>query len=600
MGLDCIPHQVLEACCLAIDLASLPHADRTVIGERGVTLSGGQKQRIALARAAYAQPTTLLLDDVLSAVDAPTGRFIFNALFGRTSGLLHHTACILITHATQFAPLASRCLMLHDGEVIGYGSVDELRSLASKHATAITTVTGNGKLASKDDSQAKQQSPGVLDEAVGISSALPEKSAEKSAKKSAGLKLVAEFLMSAVVSVGAGEKAQQQVEGGDGALLAEQAERITVEDASIDDALEDRLSKQVCGDGGDSGGDSGSDSGSDSGGDASGRVAKHASDSNALSELCPEICPEICPNTPASNTLSELIDQQGLSGAASADFKKEGAATEERLGLHSIVAWVGAMGGCSWLLLELAFFVGERGTYVGADTWLSVWASASDATVPTNGFYRTIGFGPVGSFDDTRRYMIVWAILIGCNAFFAFARTAWFVHGGARAAEAIFVRLLHGIVRSPMAFFDTTPVGRLTARLAYDTEILDGLLVQKGLTVMASIWWLISGLSVILSIVTFVAVALLPCGLIYTTFHLMYLRSGVQIQRLFAQSQSPLVSHIEESLAGGATIRSFGQSGRFRNRLMVLNDDASAAFVAFVAVGRWLAVRPMGTRGPSL
>jgi ABC-type multidrug transport system fused ATPase/permease subunit len=249
------------------------------------------------------------------------------------------------------------------------------------------------------------------------------------------------------------------------------------------------------------------------------------------------------------------------------------------------------MGGCSWLLLELAFFLGERGTYVGADTWLSVWASASDATVPTNGFYRTIGFGPVGSFDDTRRYMIVWAILIGCNAFFAFARTAWFVQGGARAAEAIFVRLLHGIVRSPMAFFDTTPVGRLTARLAYDTEILDGLLVQKGLTVMASIWWLISGLSVILSIVPFVAVALLPCGLIYTTFHLMYLRSGVQIQRLFAQSQSPLVSHIEESLAGGATIRSFGQTGRFRSRLMVLNDDASAAFVAFVAVGRWLAVR---------
>jgi ABC-type proline/glycine betaine transport system ATPase subunit len=270
---------VLEACCLAIDLASLPHADRTVIGERGVTLSGGQKQRIALARAAYARPTTLLLDDVLSAVDAPTGRHIFNALFGRTSGLLRHTACILITHATQFAPLASRCLLLHDGEVIGYGSVDELRSLASKapspdetdadetvadetdadqtvadetfadetdadetdarrhrrslasmHATATTTVTCNGELARKDDSQAKQQSHGVLDETVSISSALPE--------KSAGLKLVAEFLVSAVVSVDAGEKAQQQMERGDGALLAEQAERITAEDASIDDAMD--------------------------------------------------------------------------------------------------------------------------------------------------------------------------------------------------------------------------------------------------------------------------------------------------------------------------------------------------------------------------
>eukprot|EP00965_Chrysotila_dentata_P061434 2034907-Pleurochrysis_carterae.AAC.1 len=30
--------RVLRACALAPDLAALPHADRTVIGERGVTL----------------------------------------------------------------------------------------------------------------------------------------------------------------------------------------------------------------------------------------------------------------------------------------------------------------------------------------------------------------------------------------------------------------------------------------------------------------------------------------------------------------------------------------------------------------------------------
>jgi ABC-type multidrug transport system fused ATPase/permease subunit len=65
----------------------LPALDRTVVGERGVTLSGGQKSRVALARAVYARPSAILLDDPLSALDAETGRAIFTALLGGDSSL---------------------------------------------------------------------------------------------------------------------------------------------------------------------------------------------------------------------------------------------------------------------------------------------------------------------------------------------------------------------------------------------------------------------------------------------------------------------------------------------------------------------------------
>jgi len=45
--------QVVKVCALEQDFRLLPHGDRTIVGERGVTASGGQRARINLARCGY-------------------------------------------------------------------------------------------------------------------------------------------------------------------------------------------------------------------------------------------------------------------------------------------------------------------------------------------------------------------------------------------------------------------------------------------------------------------------------------------------------------------------------------------------------------------
>lgn len=42
--------EVIRVCALERDLTLMPHGDRTLVGEKGVSLSGGQKARINLAR----------------------------------------------------------------------------------------------------------------------------------------------------------------------------------------------------------------------------------------------------------------------------------------------------------------------------------------------------------------------------------------------------------------------------------------------------------------------------------------------------------------------------------------------------------------------
>ncbi|CAK8998694.1 Metal resistance protein YCF1 (ABC-type Cd(2+) transporter) (ABC-type glutathione-S-conjugate transporter) (Yeast cadmium factor 1) [Durusdinium trenchii] len=91
--------QCLRDAVLEQDLDALQDGDRTLVGENGVQLSGGQKARIAFARALYSDADCMFLDDVLSAVDASTGQFIWeNTLTKR----LAEKTVVLVTHQVQY------------------------------------------------------------------------------------------------------------------------------------------------------------------------------------------------------------------------------------------------------------------------------------------------------------------------------------------------------------------------------------------------------------------------------------------------------------------------------------------------------------------
>ncbi|KAH9250817.1 hypothetical protein BASA81_011406 [Batrachochytrium salamandrivorans] len=140
--------RVIYSCALTSDFEVLEGGDMTEVGEKGINLSGGQKQRISLARACYSTSPIVLLDDPLSAVDAPTARHIFDNcildfLAGRT--------CILVTNAVSLClPNTSYLVVVDHGHILASGDpmdvLGSLRDASSMSPFVSGLVDGSAKL----------------------------------------------------------------------------------------------------------------------------------------------------------------------------------------------------------------------------------------------------------------------------------------------------------------------------------------------------------------------------------------------------------------------------------------------------------------------
>ena len=122
-----------QAAAIDQEIESFPHGYQTMIGERGVMLSGGQKQRISIARALIKQPSLLLFDDCLSAVDVQTEQKIAAYL----DGALADKTAIFVTHRIYTHLRIDKVLVLDGGAIVEEGSPGELMAKGGFYAELV-------------------------------------------------------------------------------------------------------------------------------------------------------------------------------------------------------------------------------------------------------------------------------------------------------------------------------------------------------------------------------------------------------------------------------------------------------------------------------
>lgn len=104
------------------EVEQFPDKELTLVGEKGILLSGGQKQRLSLSRALYTPCKLMILDNVLSAVDNETERFLLKQIFDN----MRSQSTLIVSHRASVLEKVDYILVLEGGEIVARGTHHEL------------------------------------------------------------------------------------------------------------------------------------------------------------------------------------------------------------------------------------------------------------------------------------------------------------------------------------------------------------------------------------------------------------------------------------------------------------------------------------------
>ncbi|KAI3439159.1 uncharacterized protein J3R85_005115 [Psidium guajava] len=239
-----------------------------------------------------------------------------------------------------------------------------------------------------------------------------------------------------------------------------------------------------------------------------------------------------------------------------------------------LMRYKGALGGL-WVVavLFICYFSTEV-LRISSSTWLSFWTDQS-----TSENYRP-GF-----------YILVYALLSFGQVTVTLTNAYWLIISSLRAAKRLHDSMLQSILRAPMLFFHTNPMGRIINRFAKDLGDIDRNVAQFVNMFMGQVWQLLSTFVLIGIVSTISLWAIMPLLILFYAAYLYYQSTSREVKRLDSITRSPVYAQFGEALNGLSTIRAY----KAYDRLATINAKAMDNNIRFTLVNvssnRWLTIR---------
>ncbi|XP_074303388.1 ABC transporter C family member 4-like [Silene latifolia] len=187
-----------------------------------------------------------------------------------------------------------------------------------------------------------------------------------------------------------------------------------------------------------------------------------------------------------------------------------------------------------------------QSSIMAGDYWLAYETSSGQAT----------------SFDSSF-FISIYSAIAALSVVLVILRSFFIACFGLKTCQLFFSRLLHRILHAPMAFFDTTPSGRILSRASGDQLNID-FFVPLFLNLATAMYATL--LSIIIITCQYAwptAFLFLPLGWLNLWYRRYYLATSRELTRLDGITKAPVIYHFSETISGFMTIRCFRTQQRF-------------------------------------
>ncbi|KAE8150735.1 P-loop containing nucleoside triphosphate hydrolase protein [Aspergillus avenaceus] len=218
-------------------------------------------------------------------------------------------------------------------------------------------------------------------------------------------------------------------------------------------------------------------------------------------------------------------------------------------------------------LLSLA-----QGSTVLASQWLAWWSS-DRFPIPRNAYiaiYVALAAGQVV-------FLYIFGLLISMCC--------------SRASRRITNQAVKRVLQAPIAFFDTTPLGRHMNRFSADVEAMDYALPESLRMFLLSLGGLLAMFALIISYFYWFVFGVGALLVLLIILALYYRASARELKRHESVRRSQVMARFDEGLTGASTLRAYGMQDAFSGALRDAVDSMISASWTAIAVQRWLSLR---------
>ncbi|KAL2065866.1 hypothetical protein VTL71DRAFT_3536 [Oculimacula yallundae] len=292
--------------------------------------------------------------------------------------------------------------------------------------------------------------------------------------------------------------------------------------------------------------------------------------------------------------------------------------------------YLGSSGGWPLWIMLIVLLISMQGFTVGRTYWIKIWSneyatnkSLSDfstkvltvyhynlqkhfSSLPTEvadhvspgntTFAATSSDLPIDVHGQSLWfYLGIYCFISTISVLFSVGSLYTVYAGSIRASRKIFKDILDSVLRAPLRWLDTVPMGRILNRFTGDFNNLDSSLAENFFRFARAIAEMLGMMAAAMFVSPYILICAAVLLIICTYFGRTFLAASRTFKRLESINKSPVISHFAASLSGLSTIRAFAKSSEFGDRMFNLIDDYAACTWHNSLFRNWLRIRIAAT-----